>query len=54
MDRERALWLGGPLWPGASYLVISVRAGQAKAGQYFVWDEDRKDFEEVAVELPGS
>jgi len=54
MDRERALWLGGPLWPGANYLVISVCAGQAKAGHYFVWDEDRKDFEEVAVELPGS
>ena len=54
MDRERALWLGGPLWPGANYLVISVRAGCAQGGKYFVWDEDRKDFEEVAIELPGS
>ena len=52
MDRERALWLGGPLWPGANYLVISVRAGRAQDGKYFVWDEERKDFVPVAVELP--
>jgi proteasome lid subunit RPN8/RPN11 len=52
MDRERALWLGGPLWPGANYLVISVRAGRAQDGRYFVWDEDCKDFVQVAVKLP--
>jgi len=52
MDRERALWLGGPLWPGANYLVISVRAGRARDGRYFVWDDACKDFLEMAVELP--
>jgi proteasome lid subunit RPN8/RPN11 len=53
MDRERALWLRGPLWPGANYLVISVWSGHAQGGKYFIWDEERKEFEEMAIELPG-
>jgi proteasome lid subunit RPN8/RPN11 len=54
MDRARALGPGqGPLWPGANYLVVSVRGGRAHDARCYVWDDARKDFVEVAAALPG-
>ena len=58
MDRERALWPGQnppePLWPGVSYLVVSVRNGRACVARYHVWDAAVKDFVEVPVSLPSA
>jgi proteasome lid subunit RPN8/RPN11 len=54
MDRDRALWAGEPLWPGANYLVVSVRAGRARDARYYVWDEAGNDFAEVPAPLPAS
>jgi len=51
MDRERATLHGAePLWPGAFYLVVSVRAGRAAQARYFAWDTIRRDF--TAREAP--
>jgi proteasome lid subunit RPN8/RPN11 len=53
MDRDRALRSERePLWPGASYLVVSVRADGAHDARYYVWDEVGKDFLEVPVTVP--
>jgi [CysO sulfur-carrier protein]-S-L-cysteine hydrolase len=50
MDRERALTLDGrPLWPGAAYLVVSVRAGQVRGVSAYAWDPERRSFLETAV-----
>ncbi|HSB73276.1 MAG TPA: M67 family metallopeptidase [Candidatus Methylomirabilis sp.] len=58
MDRERALWPGQdppePLWPGVSYLVVSVRKGRACQARYHVWDQALQDFVEIPVSLPGA
>lgn len=54
MDRDRALAATQePLWPGATYLVISVRDGCARDACYFAWDETRGDFLPVPARLPG-
>jgi len=57
MDRERALWPGQdppePLWPGVSYLVVSVREGHACEARYHVWDGTLRAFVEVPVCLPA-
>jgi len=54
MDRDRALRPDHePLWPGAAYLVVSVREGRAREARYYVWDDARKDFVEVAATLPA-
>ncbi|MGE5851389.1 MAG: Mov34/MPN/PAD-1 family protein [Candidatus Methylomirabilota bacterium] len=42
-----------PLWPGANYLVVSVRRGRAVDARYYIWDEARGDFAEVPATLPG-
>lgn len=53
MDRERALGPDGePLWPGATYLVLSVRTGHAREARYFVWDDSGRDFAEMLTGLP--
>ncbi len=53
MDRDRALRSDRePLWPGASYLVVSVRSGRAEDARYFTWDDARKDFVETPADLP--
>ena len=53
MDRDRAQRADHePLWPGATYLVVSVRNGRAREAQYFAWDAARKDFVAVAASLP--
>jgi len=55
MDRDRALRADHePLWPGANYLVVSVRRGRAQAARYFAWDDARRDFVAVATTLPAS
>jgi proteasome lid subunit RPN8/RPN11 len=47
MDRDRALRPdGGPLWPGACYLVVSVRAGRACEARTYRWDEETREFVE--------
>jgi len=54
MDHDRALRADRePLWPGANYLVVSVRRGRAQAARYFAWDDTRKDFVAVAATLPA-
>ena len=53
MDRDRALRSDDePLWPGANYLVVSVRSGRAQEARYFVWDDAGKDFLAVPANLP--
>ncbi|MBI4736382.1 MAG: M67 family metallopeptidase [candidate division NC10 bacterium] len=55
MDRDRALAATQePLWPGAAYLVVSVREGHACDARYFGWDDTRRDFLEVPARLPVS
>jgi proteasome lid subunit RPN8/RPN11 len=55
MDRERALRSDQEaLWPGANYLVVSVRAGRVQDARYFAWDEARRDFVERTASLPAS
>lgn len=54
MDRDRALRADHePLWPGANYLVVSVRRGRAREARYFTWDDARKDFVAVSATLPA-
>jgi len=45
-DRELALFDGEPLWPGAGYLVVSVREGKITNFKVFIWNHLRKDFTE--------
>jgi proteasome lid subunit RPN8/RPN11 len=53
MDRDRALRADHePLWPGANYLVVSVRGGRAREMRYFAWDAARKDFVAESAALP--
>jgi proteasome lid subunit RPN8/RPN11 len=55
MDRDRALRADKePLWPGANYLVVSVRNARAVDARYYVWDEVRGDFSEFPASLPVS
>ena len=56
MDREHALMRGEPIWPGPSYLVVSVMQGWARSAVWFTWDSARRDFcaESVAVSSPSS
>ncbi len=55
MDRDRALRGDRePLWPGANYLVVSVRSGRAVDARYYIWDDARGDFVEVPANLPGA
>lgn len=53
MDRERALAPDGePLWPGATYLVVSVMGGRARGAAAYRWDPRRREFSENPVVLP--
>jgi [CysO sulfur-carrier protein]-S-L-cysteine hydrolase len=55
MDRERALTPNGePVWPGATYLVVSVIAGRARGAAYFTWDAERREFCERPAGLPSA
>ncbi|MFN7130896.1 MAG: Mov34/MPN/PAD-1 family protein [Myxococcales bacterium] len=51
-DKAVALADGGePLWPGTSYLVVSVRNGRADGAVLFDWNGS--DFAGAAQPLPG-
>lgn len=50
-DRDRALWQGRPLYPEATYLVLSVMQGEVVAAAAFRWDPGEEDF--VSLELEG-
>ena len=53
MDRARALRVDEePLWPGANYLVVSVRKGRARDVRYFAWDDVQKEFLAETASLP--
>ncbi len=53
MDRDRALHAEGePLWPGACYLVISVRERRAREACAYLWDAAAHDFDEISIRLP--
>ena len=53
MDRERALAPDGePLWPGATYLVVSVMGGRVRGAAAYRWDPRRREFSETPVTLP--
>ena len=53
MDRDRALTSGRePVWPGATYLVISVVARRSRAASAYSWDAVRRDFIERSVPPP--
>lgn len=48
-DRQVAAPDGFPLWPGVSYLVVSIDGGRASGARMYVWDEG--DFRETMVPL---
>jgi proteasome lid subunit RPN8/RPN11 len=53
-DRQWALMTDGePLWPGVTYLVVSVRAGRAVEASSFGWDPAARDFTRRLIELPA-
>ena len=53
MDRDRALTPDGePIWPGATYLVVSVVAGRARSACCYTWDAVRRDFLERPLAPP--
>lgn len=53
MDRERALAPDGePIWPGATYLVVSVLDGRAGGAAIYRWQAREREFVETPVALP--
>ncbi len=54
MDRDRALLSGEPLWPGASYLIVSVRSGRARDARAYFWNGAARGFVECPAVLPPS
>ena len=53
-DRQWALMTDGePLWPGVTYLVLSVRAGRTVEASSFGWDPTTRDFTRRRVDLPA-
>jgi proteasome lid subunit RPN8/RPN11 len=53
MDRERALLRAGePLWPGVTYLVVSVRSGRIAQARAYWWDAHATAFGEAPVPVP--
>lgn len=51
-DRELALFDGEPLWPGARYLVVSVKSRKVSYFKVFRWDAIIKDFSEELSPVP--
>jgi proteasome lid subunit RPN8/RPN11 len=43
-DKRMALFDNEPVYPDASYLVVSVRDGQINSQALFAWDPDQQDF----------
>lgn len=53
MDRDRALTSDGdPIWPGATYLVVSVVAGRALSACCYTWDPVQREFLERSLPPP--
>ena len=50
-DRQNALIQGDPLYPQATYVVLSVTEGKVVAAAAFAWSPEARNF--VPVELPG-
>ncbi len=52
-DKKRAMTMMGdePDFPDAVYLVLSVDKGQVQAHKCFAWDEGKRDFAEVGLDL---
>ena len=50
-DKERAMVWGEPAFPDAVYLVVSVFGEGARGHKAFAWDENKRDFTEVGVEV---
>ncbi len=53
MDRQHALLNDKPIWPGASYLVISVVQGCARSAAWFTWEPTHCDFAREPVRMAG-
>lgn len=52
-DKQRAMLGGEPMYPQATYVVVSVVAGQLEAVAGFRWNPRLADFERVEVGRPG-
>lgn len=52
-DKKRAMTMMGdePDFPDAAYLVLSVDQGQVGAHKCFAWDEGKREFAEVELDL---
>lgn len=52
-DKKRAMTMMGdePDFPDAVYLVLAVDQGRPQAHKCFAWDEGKRDFAEVELEL---
>lgn len=50
-DKRNALLGGEPSYPGVVYLVTSVMQGELDATAAFQWDEGRRDFVPVALDV---
>ena len=50
-DKERAMAWDEPAYPDAVYLVISTYEDGVKGTKAFAWNEDRRDFEVVEIEI---
>ncbi len=46
-DKRDALFGGDPVYPEATYVVVSVREGRVAAGGAFRWIAERRDFQPV-------
>lgn len=51
-DKRQAAPRGEPLYPGATYLVVSVVHGQVVEARAFSWDPAEQDFLPVPFETP--
>lgn len=54
-DREDAAppGLGGPLFPGAVYVVFSVREARVVEAKGYLWSDDDEDFVELIISRAG-
>lgn len=54
MDRARALTPDRePLWPGACYLIVSVRERRAREARCYIWNAATGDFADIPMRLPA-
>lgn len=50
-DKERAMAWGEPAYPGAAYLVVSVKGGAVGDRIAVAWNPERLDFVEVELDI---